>query len=108
MNAYADHLAATDALKVGDFATYSIGGDHYPVEVIARTAKTITTRSAQVIRASGTAYREGAEFGTFVCAPKPNGLVQKFTRRASGRWCAVGGDYSFLSAGVTDRRDPAF
>lgn len=97
---------AAAAARVGDFATMSIAGDSYPVEIIARTAKTITVRDAAVVRASGNKYRDGAETGTFTVLPKENGRVHTFRRSAkSGRY--VYAQSFFLSFGpVVDRFDP--
>lgn len=102
------------AAKVGDFATYACGSDSYPVEIIAMTPKTITTRAAEVIHSGpidGDNEYAGVPRGTFITAPNENGMVRKFSLRQDGVWRRVGyyswGHYLKLGV-VRNYRDPSF
>jgi hypothetical protein len=109
---FAQHVADADAIasaKVGDFATYSIGSDRYPVEIIARTPKSFTTRGAEVIGSdTANAYEKGRP-DTFVVVPNEHGQIRKFTVRRDGAIRSVGANYDRLSLGHVDTyRDPSF
>jgi hypothetical protein len=56
--------------KVGDWAHYSIMSDCYPVEVVAVTPTTVTTRDMR--------HQGHGDTATFT--PNPNGRVRKFVR----------------------------
>lgn len=85
--------------SIGSFATYTIGADHYAVEIIAATPKTVTTRGTKTIHIGD----------TFAVLPNQYGPVRKFTLRADGHWKLVGTTYGFLNFGlVEDRMDPSF
>ena len=108
MTARPNYLASAEAAKVGDFATKSIGGDSYPVEIIARTAKTITVRDAAVVRSSGSAYSESSDNGNFVCIPQENGRTFVFRQSRKTGYFIYSESFFLNFDTVTDRRDPSF
>jgi hypothetical protein len=99
---------------VGEFATFGIGADAYPVEIIAVTAslKTITTRGVNVTHDPGYAVwsaDSGIPGAEVHCTPKPNGIIRKFTLRKNAVYRPVGANYGYLATGyVADRRDSSF
>lgn len=104
------------APAVGDFATYIIGSDRYPVEIIEVTARTLTTRMATVERTAEAdpdydGYAEGRP-QHWRAAPNPHGRVDVYTLRKSGQWVQRGrraDGFSGLALGMVDTyRDPSF
>lgn len=98
---------------VGEFATYGIGSDRYPVEIIAVAPRKITTRSAATIYSGGpdrgTAAWGGDKPGTFTVGPNEHGTIREFTLRGDGAWRPKGASYGYLQLGaVDDYRDPSF
>lgn len=97
---------------VGEFGTYSIGSDRYPVEIIAVSPRKITTRGAEVIASGalpGDAEYANVPRGTYTVHPNANGTERVFTLRGDGAWRMRGGDYGRLTLGSADfYRDPSF
>lgn len=100
----AQHALGRDA-QVGDFATYSIGSDRWAVEIIARTATKVTTRTAAtVIAGAGSIRDDQPRPDSYVLLPDERGSINVFTERRDGTWRARGGDYGFLHFGHAETR----
>ena len=106
-------MTTTKTPVVGEFATYGIGGDSYPVEIIAVTPslKTVTTRSAEVVQygaRAGLNEIDGQPEGSFDALQNLDGTIRKFRLNKRGSYTRTGG-YGYLALGVVSNRlDPSF
>lgn len=99
--------STAETAEAGDFVTECIAGDYYPAYIVKRTAHTITVGTARVIRASGTAYREGAETGTFALEPVEGGATHIYRQAKDGSY-RYAKSFRLHFGEVIDRKDPAF
>lgn len=88
----------TDTLapQVGAFATFCIGSDRWPVEIIETTATRVTVRAAEL-------DDDGKPM------QRPAGMLDRFTLRKDGRWRLKGSEHGWLDLTRCDEyRDPHF
>ena len=95
--------------KVGDLATYCIGSDRYPYEVVevSKSGKTVTLRAMSYEIVEGSAFDGSARY----CYHRnPQGSTMKATLRKDGRYRQTGcSNYGSVAIGYADAyRDPHF
>lgn len=98
---------------VGEFATYTIGSDSYPVEIIAisKGKNKIVVRDAEVVNSGalpGDADYAGVKEGTYVVISKAQGQTRDFHLNQHGRYQGRGGSGTLSFGAARYYRDPSF